>query len=133
MSGQLSSSESEVPTGPVAWQQFGKEWAITGQYRDRPIFLIFKSAKVLGSHGLLRAFDPELDCPQFIVDAINAVAAVTPPDALSVATDLVGRWLLHWENSGAWGGISTKATEDLAKRIAAALAAREPASASDES
>ena len=67
-----SSSESEVPTGPVAWQKFGKEWALTGQYADRPIFLIFKGARVLGEHGLLHDFDPNLDLPVFLVEALNS-------------------------------------------------------------
>lgn len=67
-----SSTESRMPSGPVEWQKFGREWAITGQYRDRPIYLAFTKGKVLGERGILHDFIPQEDFPRFIIRALNS-------------------------------------------------------------
>jgi len=65
--------------GPVAWQKFGDEYYLTGQYGMRPIILSVgfvgkstrhKSLKLL-SDGLLVDFRPDHPDAKFIVQAWN--------------------------------------------------------------
>jgi len=54
-------SEAKHTPGPLRWQQFGKEWCLTGQYGMRPIVLcVRKGALALrdSKHDLLIPFDP---------------------------------------------------------------------------
>ncbi len=61
--------------GRVAWQRFGKEYCLTGQYGSRPIFLsVTPKGRLMlrdAERDLLIPFDPSHPDAQRIVDCLN--------------------------------------------------------------
>jgi hypothetical protein len=68
--------------GPLAWQRFGLEWCLTGQYGHRPIVLSVggkpRTLKNL-TDGLLVKFDPSHPDSRRIVDCFNACEKIADP------------------------------------------------------
>jgi hypothetical protein len=68
--------------GPLAWQRFGNEWCLTGQYGMRPIVLSV-GMKPCGlrnlTNGLLVKFDPEHPDSRRIQDCMNACEKIADP------------------------------------------------------
>lgn len=65
---------SEHHKGPVAWQKFGKEYCLTGQYGMRPIILSVSGGKLMlrdQETDRLIPFSPEHPDAKFIVQAYN--------------------------------------------------------------
>ena len=76
-----------APGKEVAWQLFGHQWCLTGQWGHRPIFMAPHTGpngniRVLET-GLLVALTPDHPFARFIVDACNGYhAALAERDAL---------------------------------------------------
>lgn len=73
----VNNMEPSAQLTPVAWQKFGDEYALTGQFSMRPIFLSIglrpkPQLKLLNMENMLLVpFDPEHPHAQRIVDGWN--------------------------------------------------------------
>lgn len=77
-------SEHQFKNGRVAWQKFGDNWALTGQYGMRPIILSVSRGKLMlrdQKIDRLIPFDPEHP------DAVEIVEAINAHQVASTATD----------------------------------------------
>lgn len=66
---------------PVAWQKFGDEYCLTGQFGTRPIFLSVglrpkPGLRLLSERGLLIPFTPDHPHAKRIVDGWNKAEAL---------------------------------------------------------
>jgi hypothetical protein len=71
---QTPTKPYKLARGKVAWQRFGKEYCLTGQYGSRPIFLCVRKGELMlrnSETDLLVPFHPEHEDAETIVDAIN--------------------------------------------------------------
>lgn len=115
---QIKERAEKATAGPVAWQKFGNEYCLTGQYGMRPIIL--SSSKKVGlcardpKHDLLIPLTPEHP------DAMFYAASRTDVPALCRALEIAVKSL---EAQGAKGRAYPEANEatDALAQIEAAF------------
>lgn len=106
---------------PVAWQKFGKDYYLTGQFGMRPIFLAATDLRLLRD-GLLVPFMPEHEHAKRIVDSWNQHDALLAEnerlrEALRACMNSIKAIDENWEERASYqlGESAMSATLDDAK------------------
>lgn len=82
---QVKQHDEAATKGPWAWQKFGDDWNLTGQWGMRPIILATLKGKITSlREGLLVPFDPQH--PDARLLALSRTALPKAGKALGTAT-----------------------------------------------